>query len=722
MLATRTDTQELIDQAEAYRNENNLFTFLKWYESGFHAQNNVPPEVAEILADMLLAFKSFMPGSSKNENNLLTGIETQKTDFSSCLFSWEHTLDIREETRFNLHKCLLVRHLSNSLPDSKKEQVLAACAVYLARAYAEFQFQPEGTVIEQFYAAKIKFKPVSKINFSILYNFLNKRRFQRAVLNNHQKEVELFLENKLVSPEANNNFALRAAALQGHSGIVKLLLQNPKVDVTVDNFFPLRTAIYFNHLSIVKILFESGKINCANINESELTLIKMSLPRGRATQFAVTNYLMEKNIQPVNSDFFPSICYGHLKIVNDFLEAEIDPAANNNLAICLAAANGHVEIMECLLSTKRVDPAIDSNSPLNSACSNGHASAAAYLLSHPKVKLNLNNLSIACKNGHADVVDLLLKDPRSEDFIGKDLLNIALDAERFETVVILMNDYRMKTPENFQLIRHFKKKYNDRYLNFCLFKDSFTLGISNLQHLYKNKNGKNVVEKKPSFSGFPKEVIAIIGEHLFADMKIDTKLLLFPPVKSDVTYKTFSFYQTKNTIGTCVYLKFSSRQEARAFVKKYKIIPEIWDVRLKVYRHVIDMQISPRFAVVKIPTAVGYYEKFKNSHPELSLKPLDKLNIELFSLSRCEENSKTACINKLEKHIWNLPENKKNYKEEVRSCEKMINFLENKYVRFNHDDYSILTKEGLGKIIKRYPEAHDEIKKQSRLNQILRKF
>ena len=59
-----------------------------------------------------------------------------------------------------------------------------------------------------------------------------------------------------------------------------------------------------------------------------------------------------------------------------------DPTADDNAAIRVASANGHVEVVKILLSDKRVVPSADDNAAIRWASANGHVEVVKILYQH----------------------------------------------------------------------------------------------------------------------------------------------------------------------------------------------------------------------------------------------------------------------------------------------------------------------------------------------------
>ena len=107
---------------------------------------------------------------------------------------------------------------------------------------------------------------------------------------------------------------------------------------------------------------------------------------------------------------------GHLDLVNRLLQdARVDPAVLGNRAIHSASVNGHVAVVDRLLQDARVYPAAMHNWAIRSATFNGHLAVVDRLLQDGRVDPAAHDneaIRWASENGHMDVVDRLLQDGR----------------------------------------------------------------------------------------------------------------------------------------------------------------------------------------------------------------------------------------------------------------------------------------------------------------------
>jgi len=108
--------------------------------------------------------------------------------------------------------------------------------------------------------------------------------------------------------------------------------------------------------------------------------------------FSVVSCLLNKTIiTPSENDNFAillAVAYGHLNIVDLLLkDTRVNIAAGRSryLLLHLAAPEGHTEIVKRLLEDERVEPEILDNHALKLAASRGHVEIVELLLAHPKV-------------------------------------------------------------------------------------------------------------------------------------------------------------------------------------------------------------------------------------------------------------------------------------------------------------------------------------------------
>ena len=113
--------------------------------------------------------------------------------------------------------------------------------------------------------------------------------------------------------------------------------------------------------------------------------------------------------------------YGQLAHVQQMLAGERVKGRKVHVALVRAAANGHVEIVDCLLRHAMFDPSGYNNRAIRMAATYGHRAVVDRLLQDARVDPSANNnevvRSAACY-GHLAVVERLLQDERVDPSAG----------------------------------------------------------------------------------------------------------------------------------------------------------------------------------------------------------------------------------------------------------------------------------------------------------------
>jgi hypothetical protein len=167
-------------------------------------------------------------------------------------------------------------------------------------------------------------------------------------------------------------------------------------------------------LADVQRMLESGELPVnGNLNEA----------LWRASENAhvdVVDYLLRHAMLDPSADDNCAVkvaaCCGHLAVVERLLQDErFDPSADDNWAVRSAAERGHLAVVERLLQDKRVDPAADDNFAVRLAAENGCLAVVERLLEDMRVDPSADKnhaVRWAAKKGYLAVVDRLLQDPR----------------------------------------------------------------------------------------------------------------------------------------------------------------------------------------------------------------------------------------------------------------------------------------------------------------------
>ncbi|KAJ3317245.1 hypothetical protein HDU76_001268 [Blyttiomyces sp. JEL0837] len=148
------------------------------------------------------------------------------------------------------------------------------------------------------------------------------------------------------------------------------------VGAAVDKYGWLKVAVESGHADVVKVLLNLGGVNPA---ENDNAVSKSAIELG--CRDVVKVLLENKNIvagMEGNEALLLACRYGRLEVLKSLLEIDgIDVAAPNTLAV--AAENGHISVVEFLLTLKEVDPSDRHNHALKMALKNGHAEVVRLL-------------------------------------------------------------------------------------------------------------------------------------------------------------------------------------------------------------------------------------------------------------------------------------------------------------------------------------------------------
>jgi WD40 repeat protein len=88
----------------------------------------------------------------------------------------------------------------------------------------------------------------------------------------------------------------------------------------------------------------------------------------------------ERLITTPQEQFFEAIRTGNANDVRELLQNnQVNPAANDNIAIGVAAGGGYMAIVRLLVADRRVDPFANDNNAINVASEQGHEDVAQYL-------------------------------------------------------------------------------------------------------------------------------------------------------------------------------------------------------------------------------------------------------------------------------------------------------------------------------------------------------
>lgn len=139
----------------------------------------------------------------------------------------------------------------------------------------------------------------------------------------------------------------------------------------------------------------------------------------------IERLLKSKHIDPAankNEAVQIAALRGHLAVIELLLQDErVDPSDNNNYAVRMAAEYGDLAVLEQLLQDKRVDPSDKRNYAVRLAAENGHRSVLERLMRDARVDPSANNneaIAMAAANGDFAVIEQLLQDDRVDAAVG----------------------------------------------------------------------------------------------------------------------------------------------------------------------------------------------------------------------------------------------------------------------------------------------------------------
>jgi ankyrin repeat protein len=185
----------------------------------------------------------------------------------------------------------------------------------------------------------------------------------RAMIGHHIQCVKLLLDDERVDPSADDNFLLRELASIGEVDLIGIVLKDSRVRVEEH----LISAAYracsseTQKVHVLSLLLDCGVID-TSIHGKEFLLEAAE----HANHALVLSLLQTYGVDPLYCGAYAFICAcedGDYKVAKYYMFdiKDFDPSIQNNLALSKASANGHLEIIELLLSDDRVNPSATSN-------------------------------------------------------------------------------------------------------------------------------------------------------------------------------------------------------------------------------------------------------------------------------------------------------------------------------------------------------------------------
>ncbi|GBG34276.1 Ankyrin-2 [Hondaea fermentalgiana] len=277
-----------------------------------------------------------------------------------------------------------------------------------------------------------------------------------ASANGHAATVAVLLQANGVDPSVLQNEALRFASRGGHLDVVKLLLAHPRVDPTAEDSEALTAAAAGGRSEIVQILLQDGRADPTATNNLG---IRMALENGHEDVALTLMRDARVNVAHAeNQIFIMAADLNCVTVVRSLLAEEtcnqVNPAARDNAAICLAAQKGYTEIVEALLADGRADPACAENDPIRYASRGGHVDVVRALLQDPRVDpcaRDCEALIWAVEAGDETIMRLLVEESagRVDPAAGNHAyLMWAIALNKADTVERLLKDPRVNPATN----------------------------------------------------------------------------------------------------------------------------------------------------------------------------------------------------------------------------------------------------------------------------------
>jgi len=236
--------------------------------------------------------------------------------------------------------------------------------------------------------------------------------FINAASNGHVQVAQHLLSLPSVRANDQNNLALRTACNNNHLSMVEFLCSGEEsvrfVDVTCCNHEALTSAVRNRNLDMLKLLAKQRQVN---INHDECALLRLActLPNNlEMVRFLATQ--PDADITVRRNDPLCRACEnGDLDLVRYILSFEaVNKYARNGTPLRNAIVYGHLPIVKVLMEEYKVST---DNTSIVEAAANGHMKIIEYLLTYPDVIVNTavedNPVFYAACNGHLAALKLL---------------------------------------------------------------------------------------------------------------------------------------------------------------------------------------------------------------------------------------------------------------------------------------------------------------------------
>lgn len=165
----------------------------------------------------------------------------------------------------------------------------------------------------------------------------------------------MLLQSQLFDPSIYSNRALLLATQYNQFGTVQTLLSDPRV--SIEGGAPFNVAAAEDNLAIFQLLQKYRNLSPQEKNQAFIYASQNNCHK-------ITEYLL--------------------------LDAEVDPAIQDNISLRKAAERGYADMVERLLLDSRTNPAACNNQAIQAAVVHNQTSVVKILMGDPRVDCSAN--------------------------------------------------------------------------------------------------------------------------------------------------------------------------------------------------------------------------------------------------------------------------------------------------------------------------------------------
>jgi len=322
---------------------------------------------------------------------------------------------------------------------------------------------------------KTFFYSIKKNDITVLNYLLNVMNFDPSIDDNeglmlaceasNYAIVNILLRHTNVDPLAREGTALLICVEHGNLNILDLFLN--KVNLPSELLSELFIhACENDKVSIVSRLLEykelyedinilnDGLTICCDHGFTDIFDILINIPEiepsDECLESAISNghleifhkLILDKRVQITDNMFITACSSGQYEMAKELLKFDIDPTAEDQLALHYAVENGHIEIVKMLLDLPEIDPSADDQNVLNIACQKGYYEIVEMLLKDDRIDPTFDDcisLQLASKYGYKNIVELFINDGRIDSTICYNkAFEYALKSKKYEIADILV--------------------------------------------------------------------------------------------------------------------------------------------------------------------------------------------------------------------------------------------------------------------------------------------